>query len=316
MKVLFMGTPDFAVPCLKALCKDHEVVAVVTQPDKSRGRGKKVQFPPVKEVAIEQNIPVFQFENIKSDEAVAQLEKFGADLFVVVAYGQILTEKVLSLPKIACINVHGSLLPKYRGAAPIEWAIINGETKTGVTIMHMVKGIDKGNMIMKREVDITPEDDGETIYEKLSNVGAIALLDAIDRLEAGFVEGEKQDNALSSYAPMLTNETGKIDWNKDAKQIVNLVRGLVKVRLAYTTYDNTVFKIIKAEVFDSYEFDNSENKFENGQIIDIINKKGIVVKCRGGAVVLTKIQPPGKNVMHVPDYLRGNKMEINAILGE
>ena len=243
MKVLFMGTPDFAVPVLEELIKKHDVVAVVSQPDKPKGRGKKLQPTPVKVVAVENNIPVYQPERIKNEEFVEILKGIEADVYVVVAYGQILSQEILDIPKYGCINVHGSLLPKYRGAAPIQWAIINGEEKTGVTIMYMVKALDSGDMILKKEIDIDPEDTYETLHDKMAPAGAKALIEALDLIENGNVSAEKQDESRTCYASMITREMGLIDWSKSSKEIKNKVRGFNPVPAAYTNYDDEVIKI-------------------------------------------------------------------------
>ncbi len=311
MKVLFMGTPEFAVPTLKILTESHQVTAVVTQPDRPKGRGKKLQPSPIKQFALENNLPVLQPEKIKAPEAVELLKNYEADVFVVVAYGQILSETLLNMPKLGCINVHGSLLPKYRGPAPIEWSIINGEHETGVTIMHMEKGLDTGDMILKKVLPILPEDNGQTIHDSMSLAGAKALAEALDLIKSGKAAREKQDNSQATYAPMLTTETGCIDWAKSSYQITNLIRGLIRQRLAYTVYNGTILKILEAENADGYE----EVMAPPGQIIDNISKKGIVVKTYDGAVLITKIQPQGKNPMAVPDYLRGNDISIGATVG-
>lgn len=308
MKVLFMGTPDFAVPVLEELIKKHDVVAVVSQPDKPKGRGKKLQPTPVKAVAVENNISVYQPERIKNEEFVEILKGIEADVYVVVAYGQILSQEILDIPKYGCINVHGSILPKYRGAAPIQWAIINGEEKTGVTIMYMVKALDSGDMILKKEIDIDPEDTYETLHDKMAPVGAKALIEALDLIENGNVNAEKQDESQTCYASMITREMGLIDWSKSSKEIKNKVRGFNPVPAAYTNYDDEVIKIFNVEILNGY------TEGESGEILETDKKKGFVVKTGDGAVLVKKIQAKGGKRMNCADYMRGHSIEAGKIL--
>ena len=308
MKVVFMGTPDFAVPVLEALIKNHQVVAVVSQPDKPKGRGKKLQPTPVKAVAEANNIPVYQPERIKDDEFTDFLEKIEADIYVVVAYGQLLSQRILDIPKYGCVNVHGSLLPKYRGAAPIQWSIINGEEKTGVTIMYMVKKCDAGDMILKKEIEIEPEDTYETLHDKMAPVGADALIEALDLIEKGQVNAEKQEDSLSCYASMITRDMGIIDWSKTSGEIKNKIRGFNPVPAAYTNYGEDILKIFKADIIEGY--DNGEI----GEILAVDKKKGFVVKTGDGAVMVTEIQAKGGKRMNCADYMRGHEIKIGEIL--
>lgn len=309
MKIIFMGTPDFAVPCLDMLVKEgHEVCLVVTQPDKPKGRGKKMLFPPVKEKAIEYGIEVFQPVKVKEEEAVEKLRSYNADIIVVVAFGQILPESILNMPKYGCINVHGSLLPKYRGAAPIQWSVINGDTKTGVTTMYMEKGLDTGDMLLKAEFDITSEDTYGTVHDKMCVMGADVLKETLVKIENGTIVREKQDDALSNYAPMISKETGHIDWNKTSFEIINLIRGLDPVPTAWTVYNDEVLKIWKAVKF---ECDNSTAKC--GEIADI-TKKGFVVKTGDGFVLVTEIQARGGKRMATDAYMRGHAVEKGIVL--
>lgn len=308
MKIVFMGTPDFAVLSLEKLIEKHNVVAVVSQPDKPKGRGKKLVNTPIKQFAIDKGIEkIYQPERIKDEEFIKELESLGADLFVVVAYGQILPEKVLNIPKYKCINVHGSLLPKYRGAAPIQWSIINGETKTGVTIMYMEKGLDCGDMILKKEIEIEENDTYKTLHDKMSVVGAEALIEAIELIETGKSKPEKQDDRLSTYAPMISKETGHIDWNKNSKDIINLIRGVNPIPMAYTIYKDEVFKILEAKEVLGYEGNP-------GEIIDILEKKGFVVKTKDSALIITEMQAKGGKKMKSSDYLRGHNIDKNIKL--
>lgn len=310
MRVVFMGTPDFAVPSLDMLIKEYNVCAVITQPDKKRGRGNKVTFSPVKEKAIKNNIEVFQPIKIKDEEAVKKIKSYNADVIVVVAFGQILPESILNMPKYGCINVHGSLLPKYRGAAPIQWSIINGDLKTGVTTMYMEKGLDSGDMLIKREIEISSQDTYGSIHDKMSVMGAEVLKETLKLLEENKIKAEKQDNSISCYAPMITKETGHIDWSKNSTEIINLIRGLNPVPNAYTFYNDEVLKIWKGEIFEN----NKEFKNEDyGKIVDI-NKKGFIVKTGDGLILITEIQAKGGKRMAADAYMRGHKIEKNIIL--
>ena len=305
-----MGTPEFAVPTLKFLIEKHDVVGVVTQPDRPKGRGKKTIAPPVKDIAIENNIPVFQPEKIRDDEFMSKLEKFEADVFVIVAYGQLLPEKILNMPKYGCINVHGSLLPKYRGAAPIQRAIIDGEKITGVTIMYMEKGLDAGDMIIKKEIYI---DDGETygsLHDKMAPVGAVALIEALDLIERGEAKPEKQDDRFSCYAKKIEKGFGRIDWNKNSREILNFIRGLNPMPCAYTLLNGEVFKIWNAEEFSK----GGKSMEKAGTVIEILPKKGFVVKTGDSALVITEAQAKGGKKMNCSDYLRGHSVEIKTLL--
>lgn len=280
MRVIFMGTPDFAVPSLEALLTKHEVVLVVTQPDKPKGRGKKMVPTPVKACALEHGIPVLQPEKVKEPEFVEQLRSYEPDLIAVTAFGQILSEPILEMPKYGCINVHGSLLPKYRGAAPMQWSIIDGEKVTGITTMYMAKGLDSGDMLLKAEVEITDEDTFATIHDKMAVTGANLLLDTLDQLEAGTLERIPQDHDAATYAPMITKETGHIDWSKNRQDIINLIRGLNPVPAAYTIYEEEVLKIFGAVISDVQSDDAA-----NGEIVAVV-KKGFVVKCGDGCLLI------------------------------
>lgn len=308
MKVVFMGTPDFAVPILEKLIESHEVLAVITQPDKPKGRGKKVLFTPVKECALKRNIEVLQPIKIKDVYFIEELKKYAADIFVVAAYGQILPESVLFMPKYGSINVHGSLLPKYRGAAPIQWAVIDGEKTTGVTIMQMDKGLDTGDMILKKSFDILPRDTSADVYDKMARIGAEALTEALELIQKGEAVREKQDDSLSTYAKMITKETGKIDWSKSSGQIINLIRGLNPWPIAYTSYGDDVIKIWHAEEIDGYE------KGVFGEVLEIIKNRGFVVKTGDSAVLITEVQAVGGKKMSAADYLRGHNIETGKVL--
>ncbi len=307
MNIVFMGTPDFSVESLKRLKEKHNVVAVVSQPDKPKGRGKKLVNTPVKQFALDNGIEkIYQPEKIKDEDFVKVLKDLNADLFVVVAYGQLLSEQVLNIPKYGCINVHGSLLPKYRGAAPIQWAIINGEEKTGVTIQYMEKGMDSGDMILKEEIIIEKTETYKTLYDKMSIVGADALIKAIELIETGNVNAEKQNHDEATYAPMIYKEMGHINWNNSSKDIINLIRGMNPIPMAYSIYKDEVFKISEAEEVLGY----SGNI---GEIVDL-QKDGFIVKTKDSAIIIKEMQAKGGKRMKTSDYLRGHSIEKGIIL--
>ncbi len=300
MRVVFMGTPEFAVPSLENLLIKHEVIAVITQPDKPKGRGKKIQFTPVKETALKHNLPVLQ--PLKIRDIKEELQSYNADIFCVVAYGQLLPRDILDIPKLGCINVHGSLLPKYRGAAPINWAILNGETTTGITIMYLDQGMDSGDMILKREIPILPEDTSATVYESLSQIGGKALVEAVDLLGAGTAEKTQQDHQNATYAPMLTKELGLIDWNNSSQEIVNKIRGLNPWPCAYTYYNLNMLKIWKATPIAYTE------PGAPGTVTEVTKDK-ICVKTGDGAISIDELQLQGGKCLKVADFLRGNKIQ-------
>ena len=307
MKIVFMGTPDFAVPCLEALIENgHQVSLVVTQADKPKGRGHKLTPPPVKECAIEHNIPVFQPTTMKDDESYRVLKEQDADLFIVVAYGKILPERILNLPAHGCINVHASLLPKYRGAAPIQWSIISGNAKTGVTTMQMDAGLDTGDMLLAKETDILPTDTGETLHDKLSLLGKDVLIETIQKLEQGSLERTKQDDSLSCYAPMIDKSTAKIDFSRSADEICRLIRAMNSYPLAHTTYEEKLMKIVEAEKAEGFTGNTGEIISANGN--------GIVVKCGTDAICIRSLQMEGKRKMPVSEFLKGNSINTGTIL--
>ncbi len=304
-----MGTPDFSVPCLEGLIEaGHDVALVVTQADKPKGRGHKLMPPPVKDCALAHNIPVFQPEKMKDDSSFEALKAVNAGVFIVVAYGKILPERVLTLPKYGCINVHASLLPKYRGAAPIQWSIINGESKTGVTTMQMDVGLDTGDMLLKEEIEITDEDTGTTLHDKLSIAGKKVLLDTLTALENGSLKPEKQNDAESCYAPMINKETAKIDFNKSAEEICYLIRGMNSYPYAHTLYEGKLMKIAIA----TPEKDESLTG-KPGEILTVKDKY-FTVKCGAGTLKITEIQMEGKRKMSVEDYVKGNTLTVGVVL--
>lgn len=307
MKILFMGTPDFAVPCLDILIqKGYEVCGAVTQPDKPKGRGHKLVPPPVKAFALENNIPVYQPDSLKENALLSVLEELSPELIVVVAYGKILPEYILNFPKYGCINVHASLLPRYRGAAPIQWCVINGEKETGVTTMYMEKGLDTGDMIHKSKTEIGETETYGELHDRLSVMGAELLAETVAAIEKGDAPREKQDDSMSNYAPMISRETGRVDWNKSAEETVNLIRGCNPYPMAYTMYEDDVLKIISASV-------GGERTGVPGSI-SVANKKLEVVCGDGRCIIADEIQFKGGKRMTVASYLNGHTIDENIIL--
>ena len=308
MRVIFMGTPDFAVASLEALLREHEVLAVITQPDKPKGRGKKLAFSPVKEYALAHGLAVLQPERVKAPEFVEELRKYNAELIAVTAFGQILPEEILNMPEYGCINVHGSLLPKYRGAAPMQRAIIDGETGTGITTMFMAKGMDTGDMLLKTEVEIAPEDNFETLHDKMAAAGASLLLETIAGLESGMIQRIPQKEEDATYAPMIDKETGHISWEKGGQEIINLMRGLTPGPGAYTLYEGEPLKLFRAEA-ENGAFPDAEF----GEIVEV-TKQAFAVKCRDGVLWVRELQARGGKRMSADAYLRGHEMKEGVLL--
>jgi methionyl-tRNA formyltransferase len=304
MKIIFIGTPDFAVGALEAIIKaGHEVTLVVTQPDKPKGRSGQMQFPPVKECAVRYGIPVFQPVKIKTSEAVEELKKFEADIFVVAAFGQILSKEILDMPRLGCVNIHASLLPKYRGAAPINWCIIDGEEKTGVTIMQMDEGLDTGDILTVKEVPIDKKETAEILFDKLSEAGAELIVETLPKLERGEVIPVKQDNDRSSYARMMNKSLGRIDWNKSAVSIERLVRGLNSWPSAYTTFNGKTVKLWSCDAVSC-----ETNQGETGVIVEVA-KDYFDVACGEGALRVLELQLEGKKRMDTKSFLLGNQLK-------
>ena len=308
MRVLFMGTPEFAVPTLESLIGAHDVIGVFTQPDKPKGRGKAMAFPPVKEKALEHDIPVYQPVKVREESVVNDIREMNPDAIVVVAFGQILPESILNIPKYGCINVHASLLPKYRGAAPMQWSIIDGEKETGITTMYMAKGLDTGDMILKEIIPMDPKETGETLHDKLSVLGGPLILETLKQLEDGTAPRIPQDDSLSCYASMLTKELGCIDWNKDAASIERLIRGLNSWPSAYTMWNGKTMKVWESDVV---EYEGSE---ENGTVI-AKDKHSFTVKCGENALKILELQLQGKKRMNTQAFLVGNQVETGMRLG-
>ncbi len=321
MNIIFMGTPDFAVPTLEKLNESsHNVILVVTQPDKPFGRSKKLKKSEVKETAEKFGYEIFQPDKIKKPENVDVLKSYNPDVIVVVAYGQILSKEIIELPKYGCINVHASLLPKLRGAAPLNWAIINGETKTGVTTMQMDVGLDTGDMLLKTELEIDENMDVGELHDILMHKGAELLIETLDKLEKNEITPQKQNDSISSYAPMLNNNNRKINWNLPAKNIHDLIRGMSPWPAAYFTMEEKTIKVHKSsdgptaffkldekkiKVYKS-SYTNDDSHYEPGYVVKV-NNEGIFVKAKDGVVILKEIQMPGKRKMSVEAYIRGNK---------
>lgn len=309
MKIVFMGTPDIAVGCLqKIIDEKHEILGVVTQPDKPVGRGKKMGMPPVKELALKYDIPVYQPIKARDEEFVQVLRKLNPDLIVVVAFGQILPKSILDIPKLGCVNVHVSLLPKYRGAAPINWVIINGEEKTGVTTMYMDEGLDTGDMILTSEFALDDEITAGELHDIMKEEGALLLKQTIDLIAKGEAPRIPQNHEEFTYAPMMNKTLGQIDFSKSAKEIHNLVRGVNPWPSAYTTYKGQTMKVWKTNVL------NETSDKHPGTILKV-DKEGIRVSTKDNVLLIKEIQMPGKKRVLVEEYIKGNSIETNEILG-
>lgn len=308
MKIVFMGTPDFAVGALEALIKaGHEITAVVTQPDKAKGRSGKLMPPPVKECAVAHNIPVMQPVRIKTPEAIAELKQYEADVYIVAAFGQILSQEILDMPKYGCLNIHASLLPKYRGASPIQHVIIDGEKETGVTIMQMNAGLDTGDMLYKKSITIEDTDNYETLHDKLLVVGGEAIVEALPLLEEGKLTPEKQDDSLSCYARLIDKQMGRLDFTKDAVVLDRLIRGVTPWPSAFTSYQGKQLKIWREEPVDG--------SGEPGTILNV-EKDAFTVACGSGALRILEVQLEGKKRMSTHDFLLGVKVKQGELLGE
>lgn len=310
MKVIFMGTPDFSVGTLEALIEaGHEVALVVTQPDKPKGRGDKMQYTPVKEVAVAHNIPVYQPKRIREPECIEELRKYNADIMVVIAFGQILPKEILEMTPYGCVNVHASLLPSYRGAAPIQWAVINGEKVSGVTTMQMNEGLDTGDMLLKVEIPLDEKETGGSLHDKLAEAGARLCVETLDALKAGTVTPEKQGDSPTAYAKMLDKHMGKIDWKMSAKEIERLIRGLNPWPSAYTRWNENDkgMKIWEAEVAEG------QTDKAAGTVVEVA-KDGFFVQTGDGLLKITALQIPGKKRMDAAAFLRGYQMETGTVL--
>lgn len=306
MKIVFMGTPDFAVPCLKSILDaGHEVSAVFTQPDKPRGRKQILTPPEVKVLALEKGLTVYQPKTLKDGEALSIISDLCPDVIVVAAYGKILPKQILDLPRYGCINVHGSLLPKYRGAAPIQWSVINGDKETGVTIMQMAEGLDTGDMLYQKAIPIGIDDSAESMFDKLAALGAEMLVEALELLPQGKLTPVKQDDSLSSYAPMLDKDISVIDWSKSAERVHDLVRGLYSWPIAQTTLNGKKLKIYRTSLCD-----------KSGDTGRIISLDPLTVACGTGSVIIHELQLEGKKRMDASAFLVGHRLNIGNMLGD
>ena len=300
MRVVFMGTPDFSVPALERIATEHEVVAVVTQKDKPKGRGMSVSYTPVKESALKLNIPIYQPDKVKEESFVEELRQLNPDVIVVIAFGQILSNDILTLPKYGCINVHASLLPKYRGAAPIQWAVIDGEEKSGVCTMKMDEGLDTGDIIDVDEITLDPKETGGSLFDKLAKLGGELILKTLQNLEFGKATFIKQDDSKSTYAKKMTKELGHIDFTKDAESIERLIRGLNPWPSAFTYLDGKVMKIWDADVVDADGVPGTVIREE---------KDSFVIATGSKALKVNELQLEGKKRMKASDFLNGRSIE-------
>ncbi len=311
MEIVFMGTPDYAASALEALIKaGHVVTAVVTQPDKAKGRSGQVQCSPVKECAVRHGITVLQPVKIKMPEAIEELKKYEADVYVVAAFGQILSKEILEIPKFGCVNIHASLLPKYRGAAPINQCIIDGEKETGITIMQMDAGIDTGDILMQKKVILEDKETAETLFDKLSQAGAELIVEALSKMERGELTPTKQDESLASYVKMMEKSKGKIDWTCDAVSIERLIRGLNPWPSAYTFWQEKTVKIWRSDAME-----NSVQNIEQPGTIVSVEKNFFDVACGKGVLRIYELQLEGKKRMDTKSFLLGNPWKVGMFLG-
>lgn len=310
MRVVFMGTPDFAVGTLEKLVEaGHEVVGVVTQPDKPKGRGKAMQFTPVKEAALKHDLTVYQPRRVREEEFQEILKELAPEAIIVVAFGQIIPKSVLELPKYGCINVHASLLPKYRGAAPIQWAVIDGEKTAGVTIMKMDEGLDTGDMYAVAEIPLAEDETGGSLFDKLSELGAQLLVDSLPKIAAGELTPVKQPaESPNDYARMITKEDGRMDWTRPAEELERKIRGVIPWPGAFSRLNDKTLKIWKVEILDE------DSEMEPGQVV-AAGKAGLTVQTGKGQIRITDLQLEGKKRMEAAAFLRGYQVEAGTRLG-
>lgn len=310
-RLLFMGTPAFSVPALSRLAESEEVAMVVTNPDRPKGRGRQVEPPPVKRAAIDLKIPVYQPERLRNNpEAVLRIRRAKPDVIVVVAYGKILPPEILTIPPYGCINVHASILPKLRGAAPINWAIINGDRRTGITIMKMDEGMDTGPILLIREENIREDDTAASLSGRLSELGARTIVEALPMLREGKLQEIPQDDDEATYAPMIKKEMGQIDWGDPAERIGNLVRGLFPWPSAYTSFQGKTLKIFGCEV-DPPPLSMGN---EPGEVAEV-RKDGILIRCGSGYLLVTRLQPEGKKQLDAWSFAQGYRVRAGQCLG-
>lgn len=299
MRIVFMGTPDFAVPCLARLIDEgHELAGVFSQPDRPKGRGHHLAAPPVKELALSSGIPVYQPEKLRDGSALAILRELGPELIVVVAYGRILPKEILELPKYGCVNVHASLLPKLRGAAPVQWSVINGDAKTGVTTMFMAEGLDTGDMILQLETEIGTEETAGELFERLAPLGADALAETVRLIGSNKAERKEQDDSLATYAPLLDKKIACIDFSKTPVELCNLIRGLNPAPMAFSRFEDKIVKILAAR--PNFEY--------NGSMGEVLDAKRLIIGCKDGAIKLLQVRPEGKKPMSGEEFARGKRL--------
>ena len=309
MRIIFMGTPDFSVPTLEALvASEHEVAAVVTQPDKPKGRGKEIHMSPVKECALKHNIPVYQPVRARDEAFVEEMRTLKPDAMVVIAFGQILPKSLLDLPKYGCVNIHASLLPKYRGAAPIQWAVINGDEETGITTMMMDVEMDTGDMLEKTVVKLNPDETGGSLFDRLSLLGGDLILSTLSKLEKGEITPQPQDHAQATYVKKISKSMGDIDWTMDAVSIERLVRGLNPWPSAFTRWNGKMLKIWEAKVLPDLE-----TKAPCGSVISA-SDEGLKIQTGNGVLCVTSLQLEGKKRMDTAAFLRGYQVESRFIM--
>ena len=306
LRIIFMGTPEFACPTLQMLIdRGENVVAVVTQPDRPKGRGQQLQPPPVKILAEQHGIPVLQPHKVRTPESLAELATFKPDLIIVVAFGQILPKALLEMPRHGCINIHASLLPRYRGAAPINWCIINGETETGITTMQMDVGLDTGDMLVKRAIPIGPDETASELHDRLAPLGAATMAETLDLLRDGQLTPVKQDDSLTCYAAMLKKDLGAVDWNRSAAEIHNLVRGVTPWPGAFSFLDGKLLKVLRTRIGSSTG--------TPGTVLSA-GKEGLQVACGSGSIIIDELQLEGKKRLAAADFLAGYKVAPGTIL--
>lgn len=306
MRILFLGTPDFAVAALERIVgTDNEVVGVVTQPDRKRNRGE-VSFCPVKQFAVEKGIKVYQYESIRK-EGVEDIKAINPDIMITCAFGQIISQEILDIPKYGVINIHASLLPKYRGSSPIQWCLVNGESKTGVTIMRTALAVDSGDILLQKEIDILPEENAGELFDRLAILGGQAIVEALEIIADGRAVYTPQQESQATHYPMISKEDGKIDWSKSAREVFNKLRGFTPWPSAFTTLDGKLFKILKCVVSDKI-FDGKE-----GEVV--IEERKAYVVCGNGTVELKEVQLEGKKAMPVSDFLLSGKLKTGVMLG-
>lgn len=308
MRILFMGTPEFAVPCFDVLNSEYGIVGAFTKIDKPNMRGKKIKYTPVKEYALEHNIPIYQPNTLKSEETQKMIRDLKPDLIVVVAYGKILPKEIIDIPKYGVINVHSSILPKYRGAAPINAALIHGENESGVSIMYIAEELDAGDVILVEKTEITDEDTFETLHDRLMELGAEGLLKAVKLIEKGEAPRHPQDHSKATFVKPFSKEDCKIDWTKSEREIFNFVRGMNPFPAAFSICNDKIFKI--------YQVKENFKVYENGvpgEVVDRIKKQGVVVKTGNGSVILTQVKPENKKILTGVDIMNGNILKVGDI---